>query len=147
MTDSLQGGETAALESLRLELREERAAREALATDLESAIVHLETSEGEIEQLVAAVQQAAVRTRALSRRVRSLERKLETAARRAASAHEQLRAERLWVAAHTRSVAASSSWRLGHRLVRVTRALVFRGDKGADGLTVILRRMDDRSGG
>jgi hypothetical protein len=53
----------------------------------------------------------------------------------------QLLAERAWVAAEAERVRGSSSWRLGHRLVRIARLLTLRRDRGTDGLTRMVERM------
>lgn len=50
-------------------------------------------------------------------------------------------AERAWVAAEAERIRASSSWRLGHRLVRAGRLLSFRRDKGTDALGRMIERM------
>ncbi|MCW3016891.1 MAG: hypothetical protein JWO02_3983 [Solirubrobacterales bacterium] len=67
----------------------------------------------------------------------------ETDAQRLAA--DRLRArlvsERVWAAAEADRVRASSSWRLGHRLVRTARLLTFRRDKGTDGLSRLAERM------
>ncbi len=111
--------------------------------ELESALERLEAAETELAPMYEAVQSASVQVRALARRVRMLERRLANANRRVASAQNQLLAERAWVSDQARAVAASQSWRVGHRLVRAARALAGRSDRGADGLTVIVRRMED----
>jgi hypothetical protein len=67
----------------------------------------------------------------------------ETDAQRLAA--DRLRArlisEREWAASEADRVRASSSWRLGHRLVRLARLLTFRRDKGTDGLSRLAERM------
>jgi hypothetical protein len=50
--------------------------------------------------------------------------------------------QRVWVAEQARRIAASTSWRVGHRLVRVARALAFRRDRGTDLPAMIAKRMD-----
>jgi hypothetical protein len=114
-----------------------------LLSELDSALQRLEAAEAELGPLYDAVQTASLQVRALARRVRMLERRLAAANRRAVSAQDQLLAERAWVSEQARAVAASQSWRLGHGLVRTARAVVRRRDRGADGLTVIRRRMED----
>ncbi len=114
-----------------------------IVSELELALVRLEAAEAELAPMYDAVQTASAQVRALARRVRMLERRLATANRRVIAAQDQLLAERAWVSDQARAVAASQSWRVGHRLVRAARALALRGDRGADGLTVIVRRMED----
>jgi hypothetical protein len=53
----------------------------------------------------------------------------------------RLISEREWAASEADRVRASSSWRLGHRLVRLARLLTFRRDKGTDGLSRLAERM------
>jgi hypothetical protein len=50
--------------------------------------------------------------------------------------------ERAWVAEQTRRIAASSSWRVGHRLVRIARALTLRRDRGTNLPAMIAARME-----
>ena len=56
----------------------------------------------------------------------------------------ELHEQRAWVAAEVERARASTSWRLGHRLVRAARLLTFRRDAGTDALAKIAERL--RSG-
>ena len=51
--------------------------------------------------------------------------------------------QRAWVADQANRLAASQSWRVGHRLVRIGRRLTLRGDRGTDLPSAIVRRMED----
>jgi hypothetical protein len=53
----------------------------------------------------------------------------------------ELREQRAWVAAEVERVRDSTSWRLGHRLVRAARLLTFRRDAGTDALAKIAERL------
>jgi hypothetical protein len=117
-----------------------------LVPELEAALERLEAAEVELAPMYEALERAHVQVRALGRRVRILERRLASANQRLAAAQEALRAERAWTSEQARAVAASQSWRLGHRLVRTARALTLRSDRGLDGLTVIVRRMEGDGG-
>lgn len=142
--------ELEALERERVRLESElaaaQAARAELASELETALALLEESDRQLAPVFEAVETAAVQVRALSHRKRVLERRVVSANATAHAAQARLAADREWVVAQVRSVAASQSWRLGHRLVRALRAVAFRHDRGADGLTVIVRRMEDGGG-
>jgi hypothetical protein len=117
-----------------------------LLTELEAAIEALEAHEADADAVYQVVERASVQLRALLRRVRLLERQVASANALAGSAQWQLAVERAWVSRHVRAVAQSQSWRVGHRVVRAARALALRGDHDADGLNVIVRRMEDGSG-
>lgn len=119
---------------------------DGLLADLEAALNRLEAAEAELEPLYEALAAAAVQLRALIRRKRMLERRLATAHAVAAQAQAQLQAEREWVAEQVQRLAASQSWRIGHGLIRAVRAAGNRRDRGADALTVILRRMQGPAG-
>jgi chromosome segregation ATPase len=119
--------------------------RDELLAQLDSALTQLEATEVELQPMHAALERASVQARSLTDRVQTLEQRLAYANRMAASAHDQLLAERAWASDQARAVAASQSWRVGHSLVRAARALGLRGDKGSDALTVIIRRMEDRA--
>jgi chromosome segregation ATPase len=119
--------------------------RDELLAELDSALARLEAAEVELEPMYASLERASVHTRSLTDTVRTLEQRLAYANRRAASAHDQLLAERAWASDQARAVAASQSWRVGHSLVRAARALGLKDDKGSDALTVIVRRMEDRA--
>ena len=73
----------------------------------------------------------------------------EIARQREAERHELDRArlalleQRAWVADQANRLAASQSWRVGHRLVRIGRRLTLRGDRGTDLPSAIVRRMED----
>jgi hypothetical protein len=49
--------------------------------------------------------------------------------------------DRAWVAVQAERVLASASWRLGHRVMRILRALSFRRNRGSDALSRIVERM------
>jgi hypothetical protein len=51
--------------------------------------------------------------------------------------------ERAWVAEQARRIAASSSWRVGHRFVRMARWLTFRRDRGTNLPLQIAERMEE----
>jgi hypothetical protein len=51
--------------------------------------------------------------------------------------------ERAWVAEQARRVAESSSWRVGHRLVRLARSLAFKRDRGTNLPLQIAERMEE----
>lgn len=51
--------------------------------------------------------------------------------------------ERAWVAEQAIRLGQSTSWRLGHRIVRVARRLTFRRDRGTDLPAKIAQRMQD----
>ena len=131
---------------LESELAAAQAARAQLAGELETALDLLEEAETELAPLFDAVQTAGIQVRALSHRKRLLERRVVNANATAQAAQARLVADRAWTVQQVRSVAASQSWRVGHRLVRALRAVAFRHDRGADGLTVIIRRMEDGGG-
>lgn len=131
---------------LRTELAAAQQARAELASELEAALELLEESERQLAPVFDAVGTAGMQVRALSHRKRLLERRVVSANATAQAAQARLAADRAWVVAQVRSVAASQSWRVGHRLVRAARAVALRHDRGADGLTVIIRRMEDGGG-
>jgi chromosome segregation ATPase len=127
-----------ACEQLRLE-------RADLLEELEASLRRIEAAEIDLRPMYEALERAEDRAQELERRAQTLELRLTSANQLAASAHKQLLAERAWASDQARAVAASQSWRVGHGLVRVARALGLRGDQGADALTVIIRRMEDRA--
>jgi chromosome segregation ATPase len=139
-----------ALERERMRLESElaaaHAARAELARELETALQLLEESDRQLTPVFEAVETSAIQLRALSHRKRVLERRVVSANATASAAQARLAADREWVVGQVRSVEASQSWRVGHRLVRAVRAVAFRHDRGADGLTVIIRRMEDGGG-
>jgi hypothetical protein len=51
--------------------------------------------------------------------------------------------ERAWVAEQATRLASSSSWRIGHRLVRLGRLLRFKRDRGTNLPEMIAKRMED----
>jgi hypothetical protein len=51
--------------------------------------------------------------------------------------------QRAWVADQAMRVAASQSWRVGHRLVRIARRLAFKRDRGTDLPSMIAQRMEE----
>jgi hypothetical protein len=51
--------------------------------------------------------------------------------------------QRAWVADQALRVAASQSWRVGHRLVRIARRLAFKRDRGTDLPSMIAQRMEE----
>lgn len=51
--------------------------------------------------------------------------------------------ERAWVAEQANRIGQSLSWRLGHRLVKLGRAFLFRRDRGTDVTQVIRERMEN----
>jgi hypothetical protein len=53
--------------------------------------------------------------------------------------------ERAWVAQQARRIAASTSWRLGHRVIRVVRSLTFRRDRGTNLPVDMAERMEEAS--
>jgi hypothetical protein len=55
----------------------------------------------------------------------------------------QLVEQRAWVAAEAARIRESESWKVGHRLVRATRLITFRRDRGTDGLQKIVDRMSE----
>jgi septal ring factor EnvC (AmiA/AmiB activator) len=132
-------------QELQREISQAHADRDELVAELESLAQRVEESEAELGPVYESVEKANIQIRAIGRHNRTLERRLDRANSLAASAQDQLLAERAWVAEQARSVAASQSWRLGHRLVRMMRAVARRSDRGADGLTVIVRRMESGS--
>jgi len=136
------------------ELERERARRTQATSDarageparlgwLESAVDFLEANEAELDRALQALDTAAAGLRASTRREDQLSRRLATANVVAATAQQQLDAERAWVARQVALVEASQSWRLGHRLVRTLRALTLRRDGSTDALTVIVRQLGD----
>lgn len=52
--------------------------------------------------------------------------------------------ERAWVSGQARRLADSTSWRLGHRLVRLGRLMMFKRDQGTNLPELIARRVEDR---
>jgi hypothetical protein len=130
-------------ERLRLEtvLVAERLSWAELEHDLEAALDQLEHSEAEFEQFLAEAGTAAVQLRALRRRKRILDKRLARATALAATARMQRDSERAWVVQQVSRVAASQSWRVGHGIVRTTRRLTLRRDRGTDALIRILERL------
>jgi hypothetical protein len=53
--------------------------------------------------------------------------------------------ERAWVAQQARRIAASTSWRLGHRVIRVVRWLTLRRDRGTNLPVDMAERMEEAS--
>lgn len=51
--------------------------------------------------------------------------------------------QRAWVSEQATRLGQSTSWRVGHRLVRIARRLTFRGDRGTDLPAKIVERMND----
>ena len=141
-TDQHVGALCAALETERRRLADAIVGHQDLVSELEKAVELLEAGERSLVEGDEALAAATLQVRSLLRRKRKLEQRLESANALAASAQEVLAAERMWVSEHVRAVAASQSWRLGHRLVRMLRGLGRQTDQGADGLTVIARRME-----
>jgi hypothetical protein len=54
--------------------------------------------------------------------------------------------DRAWVADQAERVRASTSWRLGHRVMRILRTITFRRHRGSDALSGIIERMQDQIG-
>jgi hypothetical protein len=130
-------------ERVRLEtvLVAERLSWAELEHEFESALDQLEHNEGEFEHLLTEAATAAVQLRALRRRKRLLDKRLARATALAATARTQRDTERAWVAQQVSRVAASQSWRVGHSIVRTTRRLTLRRDRGTDALIRILERL------
>jgi chromosome segregation ATPase len=126
-----------------------RAASDAWADEpaprgqLESAIAALEENEAKLDDALGALDAAVGTLQAITRREDRLERSLARANAVAATAQQQLDAERAWVARQVALIEASQSWRLGHRLVSTLRALTMRQDGSTDALSVILRQLGD----
>ena len=136
------------LPSLRRELVSARASEQALLTRLENVISELEEREnGLAARLTGGLVAAREELVALRRRNARLEQQLLAAEAVAAEARARLAAEREWVAEQARRVEASQAWRVGHMLVRRTRRLTRRSDRGTDALTAIVRRMTDGPAG
>lgn len=127
-----------------------RAPAQALATEREALEALWLAVERDREALVTLTERTEDDARRLDEARQARERlSAEVARLRAAERHEldrmrlALVEQRAWVADQAGRVAASTSWRLGHRLVRIGRALAFKRDRGTDLPKRIAERMRD----
>lgn len=134
------GGE----EHLRAVAEELETERLALAGQIVPALDANELLRGELEQALRTLE--AVRLApGDDARLEALRRRAREAATIAVTAQQQLAQERAWIAGQVAAIAASRSWRLGHRLMRTARALTLRRDEGTDALTLVIRQLVDGS--
>jgi hypothetical protein len=118
----------------------------ALSAALDQLDSELDSERDAIEQLGERL--GRIRTAMLgpTRRVQSLERRLMEAEALQLAANRTLDEERAWVAEQARLVGSSQAWRMGHRLVRLGRMMVFRRDRGTDAFERIVARMERETG-
>jgi hypothetical protein len=118
-----------------------------LIGQLDRALTALEAGEKDLDQALEAFKVATAELEAMKRRQHVLEESLARAKAVAATAHEQLFAERAWVVEQVALIEASQSWRLGHWLVRSLRRFARRPGGSSDALSVVVRQLADRGQG
>jgi len=124
-------------------MSEARSSQQELIGQLDRALTALEAGERELDEALGALKVATVELQAMTQRQHALEESLARAKAVAATAQEQLFAERAWVVEQLALIEASQSWRLGHWLVRSLRRFALRDDGSTDALSVVVRQLGD----
>ncbi len=128
-------------------MSEDHSSKLELIDQLDRALTALEAGEKDLERALEAFRVTTAELEAMKRREHVLQESLARTKAVAATAQEQLFAERAWVVEQVALIEASQSWRLGHWLVRSLRRLARRPDGSSDALSVIVRQLADRGRG